>query len=83
MSKKLLLGILAGAAAGTVLGILIAPDKGAKTRKKLARTMRSGVRKLKDSLLSLDDEKAGDDEIFDWEYAERPFTEHMKEYPAY
>ena len=38
MSKsKLLAGILIGAAAGAVLGILLAPDKGAETRKKLSR----------------------------------------------
>ena len=38
MSKsKLLAGILIGAAAGAVLGILLAPDKGAETRKKLSQ----------------------------------------------
>ena len=34
---KVFLGVLAGLAAGTVLGILIAPDKGSITRKKIAR----------------------------------------------
>ena len=80
MSKKLLLGIIAGAAAGTLIGILIAPDKGAKTRNKLARNMRTCVKKLKDTLSSLDDMQGDAGEIFEWEHAERPFTGHLTEY---
>jgi gas vesicle protein len=34
-SGKILLGLLAGVAAGALLGILFAPDKGAKTRKRI------------------------------------------------
>jgi len=34
-SGKVLLGILAGAAAGAMLGILFAPEKGVTTRKKI------------------------------------------------
>ncbi len=34
-SGKIVLGVLAGVAAGAVLGILFAPDKGVKTRKKI------------------------------------------------
>ncbi len=36
MSSKVLLGFLAGAAAGALTGILLAPDKGSATRKKIA-----------------------------------------------
>jgi gas vesicle protein len=36
MSAKLLTGILIGAAAGAVLGVLYAPESGTETRKKLS-----------------------------------------------
>ena len=32
---KVLLGVLAGAAVGAIVGVLFAPDKGSKTRKKI------------------------------------------------
>jgi gas vesicle protein len=34
-SSKVLLGILGGVAVGAIAGILLAPDKGSKTRKKI------------------------------------------------
>lgn len=36
-TSKALLGILAGIAAGTVIGILVAPEKGDKLRKNISR----------------------------------------------
>lgn len=36
--SKVLLGILGAAAAGVVIGMLVAPDKGNETRKKLKKT---------------------------------------------
>ena len=35
-SQKVILGVLAGLAAGALLGILFAPDKGTSTRKKIS-----------------------------------------------
>ncbi|MDB5275514.1 MAG: YtxH protein [Ferruginibacter sp.] len=36
-SSKIITGLLIGAAAGAVLGILFAPEKGADTRKKISK----------------------------------------------
>lgn len=35
---KMILGFLAGAAAGAIIGVLMAPDKGTETRKKIVES---------------------------------------------
>ena len=45
---KVVLGALAGLAAGAILGILFAPEKGADTRKKIATKGKDTVGDLKD-----------------------------------
>ncbi len=37
-TSKIALGILGAAAAGVVIGLLLAPDKGSETRKKIRKT---------------------------------------------
>ncbi|MGK7389251.1 MAG: YtxH domain-containing protein [Candidatus Cyclobacteriaceae bacterium M2_1C_046] len=49
---KLFIGLLAGLGLGTVLGILIAPDKGTETYKKVEKAVRDAA----DDLMALGEE---------------------------
>tara|TARA_R110000868_G_scaffold87983_3_gene245528 strand:+ start:247 stop:516 length:270 start_codon:yes stop_codon:yes gene_type:complete len=47
-TNKTLIGILSGLAAGALIGILFAPDKGSTTRKKIKRKSSKYTAKAKD-----------------------------------
>lgn len=49
-SGKILLGVFGGLVAGALLGILLAPDKGSNTRKKIVRKGEDLVDNAKDKL---------------------------------
>jgi gas vesicle protein len=55
-SGKVVLGVLAGLAAGALLGVLFAPDKGSETRKKMAEKGGELADGVKDKLNKLIDE---------------------------
>ncbi len=54
-SSNIILGLVAGLAVGATIGVLLAPDKGSKTRKKII----SKTKETKDKL------KGGFDELLD------------------
>jgi gas vesicle protein len=53
---KALLGILGGIAAGALLGILLAPDKGSNTRKKIVKKGEGYVDGVKDKFNEMIDD---------------------------
>ena len=48
-TSKTIIGVLSGVAVGAALGILFAPDKGSKTRKKIVKKTNETKENLKDS----------------------------------
>jgi gas vesicle protein len=52
---KIVLGVLAGIAAGAALGVLIAPDKGANTRRKIKQSGADLADDLKENVTSVVD----------------------------
>lgn len=53
MKSRTVFALLAGAAVGTVLGILLAPDKGEETRKKVKKTTEDCIEKVKERLSNI------------------------------
>ncbi len=53
--SKVLLGVLAGAAAGAILGILYAPDRGMETRRKIGEGSKDLATNLKEKFSELVD----------------------------
>ena len=51
-SGKAFLGVLAGLAAGAVLGVLFAPEKGSNTRKKISRKTEDLMDEMNDKIES-------------------------------
>ncbi|MDD2982923.1 MAG: YtxH domain-containing protein [Crocinitomicaceae bacterium] len=51
--KKVALGVLAGAAVGAIAGVLLAPDKGSETRKKISKKTSDTVTGVKDKVASV------------------------------
>ncbi len=82
---KIFLGVLAGVAAGSLLGILFAPEKGSTTRKKICKKGEDDIDTLKekfndfmDNIAEKFDKVKGDVKDFG-EEAKEKFSKEVKE----
>ena len=73
---KIVLGVLAGIAAGTLIGVLIAPDKGTETRRKIRQKGDDLVEGVKDGMSSMVDGVASKFDKFRGK-AKRSFNEAL------
>ncbi|MDY0278804.1 MAG: YtxH domain-containing protein [Acholeplasma sp.] len=55
-AEKVVIGVLAGLAAGALLGILFAPDKGSETRKKIVNKSSDTLDDIKERFANLIDD---------------------------
>jgi gas vesicle protein len=72
---KVLLGVLAGVAAGAILGILFAPDKGSVTRKKISKKGKDYTNAVKDKFNEFVEGVSGKIEKMNKEVSD--FAEHQ------
>lgn len=82
-SGKVLLGVLAGVAAGALLGVLFAPDKGWNTRKRIAKKAddyMDGLRGKFDEFLDTLSEKMEDvkEEVSEFTDQDKAKSAHTK-----